>query len=355
VGARTPVRLRWTTAEEEDAGALFPDESAAGRHVGTGEYAGLEFLHVKARSVINRVPESSRVPFRFTVNPYRGCSHGCTYCFARPTHHYLGLGIGEEFERRIVVKVNAVERLRAELRSPSWAKDHIAMGTDTDPYQHAEGKYHLTRGIVQVLSAARNPFSVLTKSPLILRDLDLLVAAAQRAPVHCCLSVGTLDRDVWRLTEPRTAPPEKRLAAVRRLNEAGVPCGVLVAPVLPGLSDGDDQVREVVRAAAQAGAVSIAAVPLHLRPGVKEHYLGWLASARPDLVDLHQRRFRRGAYQPKAEGDRLSSLVDETLAALPARNVPARAAFGHRAPTQRDVDRHPAAAPRADAEQLRLL
>ncbi|HEY6426317.1 MAG TPA: hypothetical protein VIX84_03710, partial [Acidimicrobiales bacterium] len=155
------MALRWTLAESEESGALFPDERRAERHVGKGVYAGMEFLHVNARTIINTVPEESVVPFRYTINPYRGCSHACVYCFARPTHDYLGLGIGEDFERKIVVKVNAVERLRAELRSPKWGGDHIAMGTNTDPYQHAEGKYHLTRGIIETLSAARNPFSIL--------------------------------------------------------------------------------------------------------------------------------------------------------------------------------------------------
>ena len=158
-------------------GTLFPDERVAERHVGKGAYAGMEFLHVNARSIINTVPPESPMPFRHTINPYRGCSHACVYCFARPTHDYLGLGIGTDFERKIVVKVNAVERLRAELRSPKWGGDHIAMGTNTDPYQHAEGKYHLTRGIVETLSGARNPFSILTKSTLILRDAALLAAA----------------------------------------------------------------------------------------------------------------------------------------------------------------------------------
>ncbi len=236
-------------------------------------------------------------------------------CFARPTHDYLGLGIGEDFERRIVVKVNAVERLRAELRSPRWAGDHIAMGTNTDPYQHAEGKYHLTQGIVRVLAEHRNPFSILTKSTLVLRDLDLLVAAARRTPVRLDLSIGTLDREVWRLTEPGTPPPERRLTAVRKLNEAGIPCGVLVAPVLPGLSDGDEQVRAVAAACREAGAVSVSAIGLHLRPGVREHYLAWLAAHRPDLVPLYERRFRRGAYQPKREQVRLAALVGGAAAA----------------------------------------
>ncbi len=312
VAARTPARLRWSTAEEEDAAALFPDESAAGRHVGTGEYAGMEFFHVKARSVINRVPESSRVPFRYTVNPYRGCSHACSYCFARPTHHYLGLGTGEDFERRIVVKVNAVERVRAELRARSWAGDHVAMGTDTDPYQHAEGKYHLTRGIIGVLAEARNPFSILTKSTLVLRDADVLAAAAARTDVSVSFSVGTLDRGVWKLTEPGTPPPDKRIEALRRLSEAGISCGVLVAPVLPGLSDGDGQIEEVVEACARAGATSIHGVALHLRGPMRAHYLGWLKGVRPDLVALHEERFEGGAYQPQRERDRVAELVRST-------------------------------------------
>ena len=151
---RTP--LRWTLAEEAPA-ALFPDETAVERHVGRGAFTGMEFLHVNARTVINRVPASSRMPFGFTINAYRGCSHACVYCFARPTHEFLGLGVGEDFERRIVVKVNAVERLRAELRAAAWRGDLIAMGTNTDPYQPAEGKYHLTRGIIDDVGRSGQP------------------------------------------------------------------------------------------------------------------------------------------------------------------------------------------------------
>jgi len=303
------MALRWALAESEEAGALFPDERAAERHVGKGAYAGMEFLHVNARTIINVVPPESVVPFRYTINPYRGCSHGCVYCFARPTHDYLGLGIGEDFERKIVVKINAVERLRAELRAPRWAGDHIAMGTNTDPYQHAEGKYHLTKGIVETLSAARNPFSILTKSTLILRDAALLAEASRRTEVAVSFSVGTLDRSVWRLTEPGTPPPERRVEALRRLTELGIPCGVLVAPVLPGLSDSEEQLTEVVEACAAAGAVSIGGVALHLRGTVRQHYLDWLQGARPDLVTLHRGRFRRGAYQEDAERERIEAIV----------------------------------------------
>jgi DNA repair photolyase len=306
------MSLRWTLAGSEETGTLFPDERTATRHIGRGAYAGMEFLHVNARSIINRVPEESLMPFRYTVNPYRGCSHACTYCFARPTHEYLGLGIGEDFERQIVVKINAVERLRAELRASRWNGETIAMGTNTDPYQHAEGKYHLTRGIVQTMSEARNPFSILTKSTLILRDTALLAEASTRTDVSVSFSIGTLDRTVWKLTEPGTPPPDQRIAALRRLTDAGISCGVLVAPVLPGLSDSDGQLREVVDACAAAGAVSIHGVALHLRGTLREHFLSWLGQARPDLAPLYRRRFAAGAYQDQAVRDKIAESVKAT-------------------------------------------
>jgi DNA repair photolyase len=303
------TKLRWKLADATlGQGAFFDDEELVERHVGTGEFRGLEFLHVNARRIVNEVPAASRMPFRFTINAYRGCSHACTYCFARPTHEYLGLDIGADFDSKIVVKVNAVERLRAELRSPKWQGHHIAMGTNTDPYQRCEGKYHLTRGIVRALGEAGNDFSILTKSTLILRDLDLLMAAAERAPVRVNFSIGTLDESVWKATEPGTPHPRRRVDAVRKLNDAGIPCGVLVAPVLPGISDGDDQLRDVVTACVQAGAVSLSAIPLHLRPGVREHFMARLAEHRPDLVDEYRRRYQ-GAYLPKKEQEALSARV----------------------------------------------
>lgn len=317
--------LRWRLADDDERDALFPDERQATRHVGTGAYEGLEFLHVNAQRIINKVPGGVSFGFGYTINPYRGCSHACTYCFARPTHDYLGLGIGRDFEQKIVVKINAVERLRAELASPRWKGDLIAMGTNTDPYQVAEGKYHLTQGIINVLSEARNPFSILTKSTLVLRDLERLAAAAQRTSVRLDFSIGTLDRDVWRSTEPGTPPPDRRMAAVRRLNDAGIPCGVLVAPILPGLSDRDEQIRAVVDAAVEAGARSVTGVALHLRPGVREHYLGWLAEAHPTLVSRHEHLFSRGSYQPKAERDRVARLVAGAVPPTsPAADPPAR-------------------------------
>jgi DNA repair photolyase len=314
--SRQPVDFRWRQLADEAAPpALIPDETAMERHIGTGEFRGMEFLHVNAKSIINGVPPSSRMVFRHTINVYRGCSHACTYCFARPTHEYLGLGIGRDFERKIVVKINAVERLKAELRSPKWNGELIAMGTNTDPYQHAEGKYHLTQGVIRVLGEHRNPFSILTKSTLVLRDLGLLQSVAQHTPVRLDLSIGTLDRDVAKLTEPGTPPPDRRLAAVRRLNEAGIPCGVLVAPVLPGLSDSEEQLREIAEACVDAGAVSVSPVVLHLRPGVREHYLEWLAATRPDVAALHKRRFSHGAYQPREQQERVARVVKDVLRA----------------------------------------
>jgi DNA repair photolyase len=236
-------------------------------------------------------------------------------CFARPTHEWLGLDTGADFERRIVVKVNAAQRVRAELASPRWGGEPVAMGTNTDPYQRAEGKYRLTRGIVEALSAAANPFSILTKSTLILGDLERLAEAARRTRVRADLSIGTLDEEVWRLSEPGTPHPRQRVAAVARLNQAGIPSGVLVAPVLPGLSDHPDQLEEVVNACVEAGAAFVSVVALHLRPGVAEHYMAWLDSVRPDLVAEYERRYRGKAYLPRQDQHELSELVARLVGA----------------------------------------
>ena len=302
-----PADLRWTRAEEPSAqGELFGD---GGWQAGSGEYRGLEFLHVRARRIINEVKgAATNLPFRFTINAYRGCSHACLYCYARPTHEYLGLDSGRDFDQRIVVKVNAAERLRAELSPARWAGHHIAMGTNTDPYQRAEGRYRLTRAIIEVLGEAANPFSILTKSSLVLRDLDVLVAARERTDVRVNLSIGTLDSDVWRATEPGTPHPARRLEAVAALNEAGIPCGVLVAPILPGLSDDREQLEAVATACVEAGAVSVSAILLHLRPGVKQHYLETLRASHPAVAASTERLYPR-ANAPKVDQRRASAIV----------------------------------------------
>jgi DNA repair photolyase len=220
-------------------------------------------------------------------------------CFARPTHTYLNFNAGEDFERKVVVKVNAAEVLRRELRRPSWGGAHVAMGTNTDPYQRCEGRYRLTRGVLEVLRDFRNPCSVLTKSPLLTRDLDLFEELAATAGFSANLSIGTLDEDVWRRTEPGTPHPRARIAAVRRLRQAGIPCGVLMAPILPLISDSPAQLRAVVQAAAEVGASHIVPITLHLRRGVKEEFMPWLAREYPELV-AEYRRLYQGANAPKA-------------------------------------------------------
>ncbi len=238
-------------------------------------------------------------------------------CFARPSHTYLNFGAGADFERKIVVKVNAPEVLRRELRRPSWSGTHVAMGTNTDPYQRCEGRYRLTRGVLQALRDYANPCSILTKSPLLLRDLDLFTELAEVAGFAANLSIGTLDEQVWRRTEPGTPHPRARMDAVRALNRAGVPCGVLIAPVLPRISDAPAQLREVVRAAAEAGASHISPIALHLRPGVKEEFMPWLEREYPELVAGYRRMYR-GSNAPKAVREAIGERIQAAKRSHPA-------------------------------------
>lgn len=313
----------------------------------TPEFRGITFIETEAKSIINRVPGGA-LPFDWTINPYRGCSHACVYCFARPTHTYLDMNAGRDFENKIVVKVNAPEVLRRELAAKRWKGEHIAMGTGTDPYQRAEGRYRLMRGIIEALIDHRNPFSILTKGTLILRDLDLLVQAAEVAPVSAAFSIGTLDERVWRETEPGTPHPKARMEAVRTLTDAGIPTGILMAPILPGISDRPDQLREVVGAAIDAGATHVSPIMLHLRPGVREEFLPWLEQEHPDLVERYLQMYRQ-PYGPKAMRDSLGRQVSSMVSAAGGilRGVePARRFFRR--------DRSPAVKEQV-SEQLRLL
>ena len=208
------------------------------------EALGINFHEVQAKSAINAVPERSRMPFRWTINPYRGCTHACVYCFARPTHTYLDLNAGRDFEREIVVKVNVPELVRAELGKARWRGEHVALGTNTDPYQWVESRYKLMPGIWEAMRDFSNPCSVLTKSPLLLRDLDLFKEIAERTEFVANLSVPTLDEKAWRATEPHTPHPKTRLAAVGELNRAGIPTGILIAPLMPGINDEPTPGRE---------------------------------------------------------------------------------------------------------------
>jgi DNA repair photolyase len=296
----------------------------ARRRSDTPEFRGIEFIEAECKTIINEVP-GNYLPFRYTINPYRGCSHACVYCFARPTHTFLDMNAGRDFETKIVVKVNAPDVLRRQLAAKKWKGDGIAMGTNTDPYQRAEGRYRLMAGIIRALTDYRNPFSILTKGTLILRDLEWLVEAARVTDVSTAFSIGTLDEDAWRRSEPGTPHPKKRIDAVRALNEAGIPCGVLMAPILPGITDDRRQLREVVAAAIDAGATHVSPILLHLRPGVREEFLPWLQDQYPDLVGRYEELYRR-PYAPKDEqqalGRRVSNLVRD-LGGVRSSNEPA--------------------------------
>ena len=231
------------------------------------------------------------------------------YCFARPTHTYLDFDAGRDFEREIVVKVNAPERLRVELAKPSWKGEHVALGTNTDPYQWVEGRYKLTRGIWEAMIEARNPGSVLTKSPLLLRDLDLMTELNRVTDFSAALSVPTLDEKAWRATEPHTPHPRARLEAVAELNRAGIRTGILVAPLMPGINDSPEQVERILELATEAGAAYVTGIALHLRGEVRRVFMDWLSEHRSDLVPRYLELYRRGAYAPVGERRRLAGLL----------------------------------------------
>lgn len=278
--------MRWTTADEAPDG-LFDVQDLFGADVGPGRMSHLEFLPVLAHRVLNHLPNTPWA--EWTINAYRGCSHACRYCFARPTHEYLGLNAGEDFDRKIVVKINAVEVLRRELADPRWQREHVAMGTNTDPYQRAEAKFRLTRGVIAALVAAQTPFSVLTKSPLVTRDLDLIAPAARQLDVSVTFSVPTVDEHAWRISEPGTPHPLRRVDAMRAMVAAGVRTGALMAPILPGISDRRDQIEATVAAIESAGAPVLHAHPVYLRGSTREHFMAWLREHDPALHARYER------------------------------------------------------------------
>ncbi|MFJ6727058.1 Rv2578c family radical SAM protein [Streptomyces sp. NPDC091281] len=309
--------MRWENLSAEprhdrpaDA-ALFGADAVVTRTFDTPEFAGITFHEIRARSILNRVPGASRMPFEWTVNPYRGCTHACVYCFARKTHGYLDLDTGVGFDTQIVVKVNAPELLRRQLASSRWRGDHVAMGTNVDCYQRAEGRYRLMPGILAALRDHANPFSILTKGTLILRDLDLLRQAAEVTEVGVSVSVGFTDTELWRTVEPGTPAPQRRLDVVRTLTEHGLACGVLMAPVIPFLGDEPAQLRATVRAIAASGATSVTPLVLHLRPGAREWFMAWLAEHHPHLVRRYERLYADGAYAPTWYQRRITRQVHE--------------------------------------------
>lgn len=310
--------MRWDNLGDGPAApadiGLFGTDAVTTRTFDTPEFRGITFHEVRARSVLNRVPGASRMPFEWTVNPYRGCTHACVYCFARKTHSYLDLDTGLGFDSQIVVKINAPEVLARQLGSARWQGAHIAMGTNVDCYQRAEGRYRLMPGILTALRDRANPFSILTKGTLILRDLELLTQAAQVTEVGISVSVGFTDRELWRTIEPGTPSPERRLDVVRTLGEHGIDCGVLMAPVVPFLGDRPEQLRATVRAIAEAGASSVTPLVLHLRPGAREWFMTWLRQHHPELVRRYERMYADGAYAPTWYQRRITRQVHELAA-----------------------------------------
>ncbi|HYP55779.1 MAG TPA: radical SAM protein [Solirubrobacterales bacterium] len=273
------------------------------------EALGIRFHEVRAKSALNRVP-GGRYGFNYTINSYRGCTHACAYCFARRTHTYLDMDAGRDFEREIVVKVNVPELLRAELARPSWKRELVALGTNTDPYQWVESRYRMMPEILAALEEAETPVSVLTKSPLLLRDIDVYERMAKKLPVSVNLSVPTLDEKVWRETEPHTPSPAARLEAVTELRRRGIDSGVLIAPLMPGINDRPEQVQPLVDRAREAGATFLGGVALHLRDEVRDVFFAWLESKRPDLLPKYEQLYAGGrAYLPSKQRGEVTKVV----------------------------------------------
>jgi DNA repair photolyase len=268
----------------------------------------VEYRELPCRGALNRV---KGMAFGWSLNPYTGCAHRCTFCYVRAFELRADRPSGDSYGRVIRVKTNVAEVLRKELARPSWKGDQVAVGAATDPYQPCEGRYRLTRACLQAFAEAANPFSIITRGPMIVRDLDVLTEAARRASVSVTFSVPTVDPDVWRRTEPDTAPPEQRLRAVRKLVDAGIKASVGMAPILPGVSDRPEQLAAVVRAARDAGATGVWANVLFLRPGTREHFLENLARDWPEELERYGRLYANRAYLGKADTSPVRAQVAE--------------------------------------------
>jgi DNA repair photolyase len=257
-----------------------------------------DYREEPCRTALNRV---KGMPFPWSLNPYMGCVHRCTFCYVRGFEHRADRPADDRYGTVIRVKVNVASVLRRELARRSWAREEVTIGAATDPYQPAEGRYRLTRACIVELARARTPLSIITRGPLVWQDVDVLQEASLRAEVSVNVSVPTLDGRVWRTTEPSTAPPRRRLEVVRRLADAGIRTNVAVAPILPGLSDRPEQLAETVKAAREAGAHHIWANVLNLRPGTREHFLAALARDWPAESERYERLYANRAYLSKQE------------------------------------------------------
>jgi DNA repair photolyase len=265
------------------------------------------------RSALNPV---AGMDFEWTLNPYMGCVHRCAFCYVRGFEHRAERPSDDRYGTSVRVKINIVEQLRAELARPSWKRPFVLIGAATDPYQPIEGTYRLTRGCLAALAAARNPFGLITRGTLIVRDIDVLVEASRRANVTISFSIPTLDENVWKLTEPTTPHPRQRLRALKRLVDAGVKAGVAMAPLLPGLSDTPENIETVVKAARDAGAVSLWGGLVNLRPGTREHFMTVLDRNWPELVPRYRELFEHRSYLPRD----VTAPVSETVQRLKRRH-----------------------------------
>src|SRR5882757_9581954 len=268
----------------------------------------VEYREEPCRSALNRV---QGMGFGWSLNPYMGCVHRCTFCYVRAFERRADRPSDDRYGTSIRVKTNVAEVLRRELARPSWQRDEVTIGAATDPYQPAEGRYALTRKCIEALGDAATPFGIITRGPMIVRDVDVLVAASKRAKVQVMFSIPTIDTEIWRRTEPGTAPPRQRLRALTQLVEAGVKVGVGMAPLLPGISDKPELLTDVVRAARAAGATGIWANVLYLRPGTKEHFLAALERDWPELLPEYERRYAHRAYLPASQTNAVRDQVRE--------------------------------------------
>jgi DNA repair photolyase len=277
----------------------------------------VEYREEPCRSALNRV---QGMGFGWSLNPYMGCVHRCTFCYVRAFERRADRPSDDRYGASIRVKTNIADVLRRELARPSWQREDVVIGAATDPYQPAEGRYRLTRACIEVLGAAATPIQIITRGPMIVRDADVLAAAARRAKVQVMFSIPTLDEEIWRRTEPGTAPPHQRLRALTELVDAGIKVGVGMAPILPGISDKPELLADVVRAAREAGATGIWANVLHLRPGTKEHFLAALERDWPELLPDYERLYSHRAYLPAAHANPVREQVRELARAYGIRD-----------------------------------
>ncbi|MFZ1161404.1 Rv2578c family radical SAM protein [Mycobacterium sp.] len=299
--------MRWDRQNiEVDDGAL-PGLERIGfvRSVRTPQFDGITFHEVLCKSALNKIPRAAALPFQYTVNGYRGCSHACRYCFARPTHEYLDLDCGNDFDTQVIVKTNIVGVLSRELARRSWCRETVALGTNTDPYQRAEGRYALMPGIIGALASSGTPLSILTKGTLLRRDLPLIVEAAGQVPVSLAVSLAIGEPELHKQVEPGTPSPQARLGLIAAIREAGLDCHVMVAPVLPYLTDSVEHLDGLLSQIDAAGATGVTVFGLHLRGSTRGWFMSWLGHSYPQLVGRYRELYRRGAYLPPEYRDEL--------------------------------------------------